>query len=92
MIPPLLGFGFGNPWVGAEWGDAPGLVLQPVPGVAGGFDDGIAIGVQAVEEKGFLSGSAKLSSSVCQPLHLMAVTPAVRARTAGVARHVVKAS
>ena len=54
LIPPLLSFDLWDPRVGAERLDASHLVAQSVPRVAGGLDDGLVVGVQAVGEEALL--------------------------------------
>ena len=54
VIPPLLSFDLWDPRVGAERLDASHLVPQSVPRVAGGPDDGLVVGVQAVGEEALL--------------------------------------
>ena len=54
MIPPILSFDLWYPRVGAERGDASHLVLQSVPSVAGGIDNCIVVGMQAVGEEPLL--------------------------------------
>src|SRR5512144_3448093 len=54
MIPPLLSSDLWNPGVGAQRVDASGLVLEPVPGLAGSLEDGLVVGVQAVREEALL--------------------------------------
>jgi len=54
LIPPLLRFDRWYPGIGAERFDASRFVLQSVPSIAGGVDDGIVIRMQPMREEALL--------------------------------------